>query len=299
MWYYEQCPGVCCFQLPLPTEITLPPPTINTTPRLLRFAQQHARLRQTSDVKLRDYECIVTAAAQQREGRPEGELNMVTEETVHRFVPSVSTNPRQTPSEDRPKSELEILAEQRDYRRRRQTYRAKNVHITKRTPTQIQRDIIFYLFKEIYGEEVATHHLYHHHYQQQQSPSPIPLQTTTEPKEPSQFDSRRRDSSSNTHRRSQERQSYRDKDNRERNRDSVEKERVRKHQNTDEKHHRDEYRHRDRDRSSDRERDKEHKRDKKQKDRHDKYQHRRHHHSPDVTNSSDDERDRTKRARHR
>ena len=35
------------------------------------------------------------------------------------------------------KSKLELLAEQRDYRRRRTKYRAKNVHITKRTPLQV------------------------------------------------------------------------------------------------------------------------------------------------------------------
>jgi U11/U12 small nuclear ribonucleoprotein SNRNP48 len=35
------------------------------------------------------------------------------------------------------KSELELLAEKRDYKRRRQSYRAKNVHITKRTPIEV------------------------------------------------------------------------------------------------------------------------------------------------------------------
>ena len=35
------------------------------------------------------------------------------------------------------KSQLELLKEQRDYKRRRQTYRAKNVHITRRTPAQV------------------------------------------------------------------------------------------------------------------------------------------------------------------
>jgi hypothetical protein len=38
---------------------------------------------------------------------------------------------------NRPKSHVELLAEQRDYKRRRQKYRAKNVHITKRTPVQV------------------------------------------------------------------------------------------------------------------------------------------------------------------
>ncbi|XP_046839696.1 U11/U12 small nuclear ribonucleoprotein 48 kDa protein-like [Xenia sp. Carnegie-2017] len=47
----------------------------------------------------------------------------------------------ETPIEGK-KSELEILAEQRDYKRRRQSYRAKNVHITKRSPLEITREII-------------------------------------------------------------------------------------------------------------------------------------------------------------
>ncbi|XP_038666142.1 U11/U12 small nuclear ribonucleoprotein 48 kDa protein [Scyliorhinus canicula] len=41
-----------------------------------------------------------------------------------------------------PKSHLEILAEMRDYKRRRQSYRAKNVHITKKSYTEIIKDVI-------------------------------------------------------------------------------------------------------------------------------------------------------------
>jgi hypothetical protein len=43
---------------------------------------------------------------------------------------------------EKAKSELDKLQEQRDYKRRRQKYRAKNVHITKKTPTATARDII-------------------------------------------------------------------------------------------------------------------------------------------------------------
>ncbi|KAG8195332.1 hypothetical protein JTE90_001353 [Oedothorax gibbosus] len=42
----------------------------------------------------------------------------------------------------RPKTGLEILAEQRDYRRRRQSYRAKNVHITKKSYTEVMKEVI-------------------------------------------------------------------------------------------------------------------------------------------------------------
>ncbi|XP_024408064.1 U11/U12 small nuclear ribonucleoprotein 48 kDa protein [Desmodus rotundus] len=41
-----------------------------------------------------------------------------------------------------PKSYLEILAEVRDYKRRRQSYRAKNVHITKKSYTEVIRDVV-------------------------------------------------------------------------------------------------------------------------------------------------------------
>ncbi|XP_058687664.1 U11/U12 small nuclear ribonucleoprotein 48 kDa protein isoform X2 [Poecile atricapillus] len=45
-------------------------------------------------------------------------------------------------SQKGPKSHLEILAEMRDYKRRRQSYRAKNVHITKKSYTEVIRDVI-------------------------------------------------------------------------------------------------------------------------------------------------------------
>lgn len=38
---------------------------------------------------------------------------------------------------DESKSRFEVLAEQRDYKRRRQSYRAKNVHITKRSAVEV------------------------------------------------------------------------------------------------------------------------------------------------------------------
>ncbi|XP_028591849.2 U11/U12 small nuclear ribonucleoprotein 48 kDa protein [Podarcis muralis] len=51
-----------------------------------------------------------------------------------------------------PKSHLEILAEMRDYKRRRQSYRAKNVHITKKSYTEVIRDVI-----GVHMEELAAH----------------------------------------------------------------------------------------------------------------------------------------------
>jgi len=39
--------------------------------------------------------------------------------------------------QNEPKSHLELMAEMRDYKRRRQSYRAKNVHITKKSYTEV------------------------------------------------------------------------------------------------------------------------------------------------------------------
>ncbi|XP_075682776.1 U11/U12 small nuclear ribonucleoprotein 48 kDa protein [Rhinoderma darwinii] len=50
-----------------------------------------------------------------------------------------------------PKSHLEIMAEMRDYKRRRQSYRAKNVHITKKSYTEIIRDVI-----NVHMEEMSS-----------------------------------------------------------------------------------------------------------------------------------------------
>ncbi|XP_039508496.1 U11/U12 small nuclear ribonucleoprotein 48 kDa protein [Pimephales promelas] len=49
-----------------------------------------------------------------------------------------------------PKSHLEVLAEMRDYRRRRQSYRAKNVHVTKKSYTEVIREVI-----DIHSEELG------------------------------------------------------------------------------------------------------------------------------------------------
>lgn len=41
--------------------------------------------------------------------------------------------------QNEPKTHLELMAEMRDYKRRRQSYRAKNVHITKKSYTEVCR----------------------------------------------------------------------------------------------------------------------------------------------------------------
>ncbi|XP_038148313.1 U11/U12 small nuclear ribonucleoprotein 48 kDa protein [Cyprinodon tularosa] len=52
--------------------------------------------------------------------------------------------------QNEPKSHLELMAEMRDYKRRRQSYRAKNVHITKKSYTEVIREVI-----SVHSEELA------------------------------------------------------------------------------------------------------------------------------------------------
>lgn len=42
------------------------------------------------------------------------------------------------------KTRAQLLAEERDIRRRRRKYRARNVHLTKRTPTQVCTDALLH-----------------------------------------------------------------------------------------------------------------------------------------------------------
>lgn len=44
--------------------------------------------------------------------------------------------------DQQPPSELELRSQMRDYKRRRQSYRAKNVHITRKTYTEILKEVI-------------------------------------------------------------------------------------------------------------------------------------------------------------
>lgn len=52
--------------------------------------------------------------------------------------------------QNEPKSHLELMAEMRDYKRRRQSYRAKNVHITKKSYTEVIREVI-----SVHSDELA------------------------------------------------------------------------------------------------------------------------------------------------
>lgn len=52
--------------------------------------------------------------------------------------------------QNEPKTHLELMAEMRDYKRRRQSYRAKNVHITKKSYTEVIREVI-----NVHSDELA------------------------------------------------------------------------------------------------------------------------------------------------
>nr|XP_061812898.1 U11/U12 small nuclear ribonucleoprotein 48 kDa protein-like isoform X1 [Nerophis lumbriciformis] len=52
--------------------------------------------------------------------------------------------------QNEPKTHLERMAEMRDYKRRRQSYRAKNVHITKKSYTEVIREVI-----KVHSEELG------------------------------------------------------------------------------------------------------------------------------------------------
>lgn len=151
----------------------------------------------------------------------------------------------------RPKTELELLALQRDTRRRRQTYRAKNTHITKRTPVQVQRDTISLWMAELYP------HLIVH--------PPAPTTKEEEPVEDEGDQGSRRD-----RRRDRDRHADRDRDRyRDKDRDSVERDRERDRGR--DKRRDSEERDRDRDRGREKRRDEERDRDRdRRRDRDDR-----------------------------
>ncbi|XP_056457255.1 U11/U12 small nuclear ribonucleoprotein 48 kDa protein-like [Gadus chalcogrammus] len=73
-----------------------------------------------------------------------GELNQQQQEAAANedlYVDLVAKLKRDE-QQGEPKSHLELMAEKRDYKRRRQSYRAKNVHITKKSYTEVIREVI-------------------------------------------------------------------------------------------------------------------------------------------------------------
>ncbi|XP_067304371.1 U11/U12 small nuclear ribonucleoprotein 48 kDa protein isoform X2 [Pseudorasbora parva] len=79
------------------------------------------------------YEHVIQQANQQRAKRESNNEDLYVD-----LVAKLKKGEQQSG----PKSHLEVLAEMRDYRRRRQSYRAKNVHITKKSYTEVIREVI-------------------------------------------------------------------------------------------------------------------------------------------------------------
>ncbi|KAF6734078.1 U11/U12 small nuclear ribonucleoprotein 48 kDa protein [Oryzias melastigma] len=84
------------------------------------------------------YDHVVSALGQQKEGSKDD-----------LYVDLVSKLQKDD-EQNEPKSHLELIAEMRDYKRRRQSYRAKNVHITKKSYTEVIREVI-----NVHSEELA------------------------------------------------------------------------------------------------------------------------------------------------
>ncbi|NXY86436.1 SNR48 protein, partial [Alcedo cyanopectus] len=109
--------------------------------------QNHKRftcdLTQADRLALYDY--VVEETKKQRS------RSHITENDSDLFV-DLAAKITQDDSQKGPKSHLEILAEMRDYKRRRQSYRAKNVHITKKSYTEVIRDVI-----GVHMEELSNH----------------------------------------------------------------------------------------------------------------------------------------------
>lgn len=95
--------------------------------------------------RLAIYDYVLTETKNQRS------RSQLTENDSDLFV-DLAAKVNQDDGQKCPKSRLEILAEMRDYKRRRQSYRAKNVHITKKSYTEVIRDVI-----GVHMEELATH----------------------------------------------------------------------------------------------------------------------------------------------
>ncbi|XP_057644050.1 U11/U12 small nuclear ribonucleoprotein 48 kDa protein isoform X2 [Chionomys nivalis] len=91
------------------------------------------------------YDFVIEETKKKRSG------SQVIENDSDLFV-DLAAKVNQDNSRKSPKSYLEILAEVRDYKRRRQSYRAKNVHITKKSYTEVIRDVI-----KVHMEELSNH----------------------------------------------------------------------------------------------------------------------------------------------
>nr|XP_033790626.1 U11/U12 small nuclear ribonucleoprotein 48 kDa protein [Geotrypetes seraphini] len=106
---------------------------------------KHAVCNLTPADRLAIYDYVLEETKKQRS------IAQVTENDSDLFE-DLAAKVNQEDGQKGPKSHLEILAEMRDYKRRRQSYRAKNVHITKKSYTEVIRDVI-----SVHMEELTNH----------------------------------------------------------------------------------------------------------------------------------------------
>ncbi|CAI9539422.1 unnamed protein product [Staurois parvus] len=105
----------------------------SSSPAEVPFNHKYAICDLTSADRLAIYDYIIQKTKLDRSGSEMNETDLFEDLTA---------KIKQDDDQKCPKSHLEIMAEMRDYKRRRQSYRAKNVHITKKSYTEIIRDVI-------------------------------------------------------------------------------------------------------------------------------------------------------------
>ncbi|XP_033733853.1 U11/U12 small nuclear ribonucleoprotein 48 kDa protein-like [Pecten maximus] len=103
------------------------------------LTRDNQEVRLTASERAAIYEHVVSKAKEEREFMPLDDefLTMNLEEFVKKKITGKDGSTGNNPS-----NYLEYIKTERDYKRRRQTYRAKNVYTTKKSYTEVIRDVI-------------------------------------------------------------------------------------------------------------------------------------------------------------
>ncbi|KAK7930565.1 hypothetical protein WMY93_006960 [Mugilogobius chulae] len=91
------------------------------------------------------YDHVISELSNQKDPAPSGSNEDLYVDLVKKLQKGENTR-----AAERAQTHLELMAEKRDYKRRRQSYRAKNVHITKKSYTEVIRDVI-----NVHSEELS------------------------------------------------------------------------------------------------------------------------------------------------
>ncbi|XP_057689423.1 U11/U12 small nuclear ribonucleoprotein 48 kDa protein-like [Corythoichthys intestinalis] len=117
--------------------------------------------------------------------------------------------------QNEPKTHLELMAEMRDYKRRRQSYRAKNVHITKKSYTEIIREVI-----QVHSEELSRQWKEQHQEDEDEKEKEEAREGTSQRRHPDERRSASSESRRSRRRRSREKSRDRERKKKKRKRDS-------------------------------------------------------------------------------